>query len=144
MRSCCSIYYQVHERAAAPPPALPRIPKDSVGYKLLVSSTRSLLPCIAAHHAPVSVAPRLEWDLWSWEKRDWVIAASSAEHVPAYPQYLTQVHHPYQSCSETRQARNWEEKIRKKCVCPLTHAHWRAWSEQLCELRIDRSLSMCP
>jgi hypothetical protein len=85
MRSCCSIYCQVRERAAAPPPALPRIPKDSVGYKLLVSSTRSLLPCIAAHHAPVSVAPRLEWDLWSWEKRDWVIAPSSAEHVPAYP-----------------------------------------------------------
>lgn len=75
----------MRERAAAPPPALPRIPKDSVGYKLLVSSTRSLLPCIAAHHAPVSVAPRLEWDLWSWEKRDWVIAASSAERACISP-----------------------------------------------------------
>lgn len=29
----------MRERAAAPPPALPRIPKDSVGYKLLVRST---------------------------------------------------------------------------------------------------------
>ena len=35
--SYCSLF-QVRERAAAPPPALPRIPRDSVGYKLLVRS----------------------------------------------------------------------------------------------------------